>query len=375
MRYMLWVLTVILMVFALLVALSYVQHPPPTQPWPAGLGTIKDVPARYPTRPMSAGASRLVALAKPLEITPAQHAVSGYVRFAIEGTGEAIPEPSAEVAELLRTHGADLERVRMHLLSGPVIAWPVEMSGEWLTPPNLGGLSDLRSLLCASALDRARRGDAGAWDDLHAAWRIDGSLWNRPDTPSLSSALRSARTITALARKMPAPEPPWAAELFRLDARRAMLLSMQADAWTAWTQFGKTWFPPVRSAAVSLAETDRQMAEWLATYADCSFDSDTFERGYSHLVGHNNFLAGFSGGKYSKAWRDVFRFHAERELTERVFAARRGAPATSSSACIDGGWEYVRAKDGAVTIRYRGVMQAAEKDAVQFPLQMTVRRR
>jgi len=77
-------------------------------------------------------------------------------------------------------------------------------------------------------------------------------------------------------------------------------------------------------------------------------------------------------GSRSADWQGVFPLNAERELTQRALAARRGAPPKpASSACIDGGWEYVPAKRG-VTIRYKGAMQPTPKDAIDYPLEVTV---
>ena len=115
------------------------------------------------------------------------------------------------------------------------------------------------------------------------------------------------------------------------------------------------------------------MAEWLATYADCSFDAVTYDRGFAELLGGVAQSLAVSGSR-SADWQAVFRLNAERELTQRVFAARRGEPPQpASTACIDGGWEYVPAKPG-VTIRYKGAMQPTPDNAIDYPLEMTIGR-
>lgn len=383
MRYVGLALVILIIVIIAVLAVRVIVRPPSavTHPWPAGLGTLEDFPRRHPAQAMSSGAETLISLARPLEIelrpgvpdrpaVPLFRDLTDYINRSVERTDTGtIDAPPASVTEMLAGHAADIERIRRHLLSGAPVVWAFDpRSGPDQAPANLIGNLRLQRVLCASALDRARRGDRGAWDDLHAAWRIDEPLWRRIDVTSVLIALHGARTIGALAVKMPAPEAPWIAEIQRLDARQAMLATMQADAWRTWLRASS----PIRGVTARSVDKEREMAEWLATYADCSFEKSTFEQGWSYYV------SGSRGGLHlpslTSAWQRTFRYNAERELTERVFAARRGAPPEpQSKACIDGRWEYEEGDDRALTIRYQGVIQPVEKGETAYPLEMTIR--
>src|SRR5688572_11529323 len=130
------------------------------RPWPDGLGTLAAVPDRYPPQDENEAARKLVTLAGSVA---ENDAVTTYVRQEIARGELTIAEPPAI---------ADLSAIRDLLLREP-ITWKRNLAQQH--GGLLGTVAMHRTLmraLVASALERARRNDIAAWDDLHAVWNL-----------------------------------------------------------------------------------------------------------------------------------------------------------------------------------------------------------
>ena len=191
-------------------------------PWSAGLGSLDDAPRHFPLVTQSAGATKLVALASRahIDMVPRYHArdtdkamkpneqgadvrkaLGDYIKEQFERSGDAIDAPPPLAAHYLAENDAALNAVRDHLLSGAPIAWDTNVREGVDQPlPNLLGIMHLQRALAARALDKARRNDPAAWDDLHASWELNRSLWHRPDLISILIALATTRMSNAAAR-------------------------------------------------------------------------------------------------------------------------------------------------------------------------------
>ncbi|HEX6159918.1 MAG TPA: hypothetical protein VF111_07115, partial [Thermoanaerobaculia bacterium] len=208
-------------------------------PWPLGAGPAGAVASRYPNQETTPAAQRLTQLAKyfriplgpkregdPAIARPLQRDLEPYLDAQIARPSFAVDPAPPLLVSIFGT--AQFAAIRAELLRGEPIGWPVrfERSGS---PPNLTGHLMLHRLLIASALERARRGDAGAWDDLRASRELNRSLWSRPEVLSHVVALQMTRTAVAAARKLPPPAPPWFEEMLGEEMEPRFVRSLQAE--------------------------------------------------------------------------------------------------------------------------------------------------
>ena len=346
--------------------------------WPLGLGTVDEVPLRYPPRAMNGAAARLIALATPLGIdltpramTPAappaarplefvRGQLTGWVEDQIRLPTPAIEPLPSESGEYLAGRAADLTAVTTLLLSDEPVVWPEAMSDPGSPLPNLGGLMALQRVLIGRALDRARIGDRGAWSDLHAAWRLVRPLTERHEIVATLVALRGARHVAAAARKLPLPEPPWLREMLAFDFRRPLAAAYQAEAWRLrYRVYAETTIDPPESPLGSFARkgVDAVMApytnaatadiagRWRRIAADfaatrvCDSDpqalSDRYPLARWNVIGRQ-----MATPNLNAAWQRVLAFTPHREATVRALAVRRGAPPQPESSCSGERWIY-----------------------------------
>ena len=267
---------------------------------------------------------------------------------------DALP---SESGEYLAGRAADLTAIQTLLLSDEPVTWVEEFASQLRPMPNLGGLFRLHQVMIARALDRARAGDRGAWDDLRAVWNLARSLARRHETISNLIALGMTRNVLVAARKMPLPPPAWLQEIRAFDFRRAMIAAAQADAFRmndrvyvettvdssplAQRAVDTVMAPYTRMAAADIARSWRNVAVKIASSADCSLDVDALEQSTAWW---NVPARHLSTPNLQEGWRRQARFTAEREATFRALALRAGAPPQPESDCADGRWIY--AEDG-----------------------------
>lgn len=320
--------------------------------WTMGLGTLDSVPKRYPPRKTNAAALELERLAKPVGVDfhgrrdPGADEVAAYLRAQL-----ARPEATIDPAPaFLEQNRAGIDAVRTHLLSAGPLEWELDLGRGLGGPmPSYRSQMQLGRLLTANALDRARRGDPGAWDDLRAEWELSRNLWQRPEMISSMIGLTLARHIAAAARKMPAPAPAWFDEVRTFDYRKAMLASLQSDTWIIGAELrvasnddpGMNPIRRVRDWAAKpymiLARADflahqREMAAVLAKTTTCALDAETFQQ--VEEPAWWNRIGGIVMPNTMLMWQRVFRFRAELELAEHALGLRSGA----QSQCSDGTW-------------------------------------
>src|SRR5687767_9592917 len=189
------------------------------QPWPHGLGTLAAVPDRYPPHQENAAARKLTELAGAIA---ENEAVIAYVRQEVARGDLTSAEPPAI---------PDLTAIRDLLLREPVV-WKRDISVQH--GGHLGKVRMFKSLvraLVASALGRARKNDATAWEDLHAAWNLTESLDEHPHLILRVVALSMTRTINAVAWKMPLPVPAWFGEVQERDFIHPLFETLQHENW------------------------------------------------------------------------------------------------------------------------------------------------
>lgn len=331
--------------------------------WPAKLGSLSEVPKRFPDTEQSEGATKLIALAsaahvnlaprnrsssmpetKPDPMQATRKAIGEYVQTQLERSGDAIDAPPPAVADYLAENGAALDAIRDHVLSGVPIVWESKISKGFDAPiPNLTGHMALQKIFAARALDKARSKDASAWEDLRASWRLNRGLWSRPDMISIIIALGSSRIGNAAARKMPLPAPAWLGETFTFDYSGPMASAQQTDAWVIHrgAERALPWKDVLREVEYRL-----QGAEYLnvmRTYTDevlkskaCDAMSPEFATARASLKSSETLAA---VPNLVEVWHRLIRFRAELEATERVLQLRAGEKLTVNSRCSDGTWQ------------------------------------
>jgi hypothetical protein len=232
-------LAMIALWIAVVVVTNRSERSSQSREWPMGLGRLESVPERYLPRSTNASAHELMRLSAAAGIefdmrksrtqTADSDTVKEYVRAQLERADRGLDPAPAIVTKRREA----LEAVRDHLLSAEPPVFDVDIRRVSHAPnPNLLAHMRLSRLLTADALDRARAGDARAWDDLHAQWNLTKGLSHRPEFASAFIALTMTSDLVVAARRMPGPAPSWFDEVRTFDYRRALLAAMQADTWT-----------------------------------------------------------------------------------------------------------------------------------------------
>lgn len=308
--------------------------------WPMGLGRLDSVPARYPKQSRTPAAAELERIAATIPKGPPDP-IAEYVNKQLQRIDRAIdpaPPPTA-----------DVDAIRAILLSNRPIGWDVDIARGSSAPlPNLLAQMKISRLLTASALERARLGDANAWEDLRAQRALSRGLWQRPEMISVMIAMAIDRNVIAAARKMPHPAPSWFDEIRTFDHRKALLAATQADTWTLSTVMNeyaagddagknplRRFFDrTVRAPYTELSRADlvtlqRLTAIDLAKVTTCELTGMP-----PRDIAWWNQPAKMLTPDITSAWRRVFRLRAEIELTEHALGLRSGP----QSQCSDGQW-------------------------------------
>jgi hypothetical protein len=355
---------------------QHTRNDPKRPQWPLGLGTLDDVPKRYPPRDTSNDAARLTALAAAvgvdLTVPPARPradrtTLNRWLDAQLTRADDHVDPPPPELV----VDDAAFAALRAYLLGRAAIIWPTDVVAAAQAPlPNLYGNYTLTRLLIAHALVSP----ATASDDLCAAWRLQRALWHRPELISKQVALAGTRMINAAARRLPA-KPAWFDEMEAIDYRRSILAAQQAEAWTVRKEveddrrdadriIDVIVQPYEEVCAANLAAVMRRTADRLARSRDCAVDP-SFDVPFWNRLGHR------SMANAGAVWQRVARFQAELEATERIFAIKAGrwTPTLEHSDCVDGSWTFA---DG--TLRFSREIPA-RRPMLNVPLTYSAPRR
>ena len=305
------------------------------RPWPGGMGTLDSVAGRFPPQQANDASSKLMALADAL---PRSEAVDEFVAREIARGELTIGEPPAL---------AEVSAIRELLLREPIV-WERHMEiGDADAQAIRAGMMTAARTLVASALTKARASDPAAWEDLHAVWKLAGTLDGQPLVMMRTAALTMARMVNAVAWKMPLPAPGWLGELRERDAVGPLLEAFQHQAASYWEDGARMF--PTKWLATSV-EHDRRIAEELSETTRCDVKPRANQLGVD----------------LTSVWRRAFRYRAEREATANALRVREGKPIEATSRCSDGGWTF----DGT-TLRFSREIATAAPDRA-MPLVLRV---
>jgi hypothetical protein len=346
----------------------------PERAWPMGLGTLDRARQRYPTAPASAAAFALVdEVAKVgIDIAPRtsrtrpevgrntalRETIGSYLTRQTRKPSPAIEPPGEELADYLAAHAGDLATIRSIILGDEPVVWAVDRQSRRQPIPNLLGHMVLTRLLVVNALDRARRNEPEAWEDLRAAMALSRGLWERPEMISALIALAIDRNISAAARKMPLPPPAWFADFLQFDYRRALLAARQAETsaiseaiYAEMTvdasrrglirMVDTALAPYTRLCTADSIDAERHAAASAAATTACDVDPREMTRRRREELAWWNYPARrISSVNLDSPWQRLNRFRVELEATERALRLRAGAPPLPRSSCSDGKWIY-----------------------------------
>ena len=356
---LLWLVVVVVCVFAgLWIGSAAMNRRAGDKPWPAGLGTLREVDARHPKQTASAAARRLTELARPVGIDftgkkpddAIRAEIAIYVQAQHQQATPAIGEPPTGVVAYFDQNTLQINALRDHLLSGSEVQWAVDREQGFEAPlPNLLAHLHTARLLTARALVQGRANRIAAWDDLHAAAAVGRSLESRSELISHLIALAVARMVNAAAWKLPLPVPAWWSATESVDQRRILLGAMQAETSMMWHRadasmkgvFYRLASPYTRYAMASYAIHQRETAELISTLTDCGLDAAAFDAKRRALIPRWNVMARVAAPNLASIWSRALRYEAEREATANALRVRAGQPIVERSQCSDGSWTYM----------------------------------
>lgn len=307
------------------------------KPWPGGMGTLDSVLDRFPPLQANDASGNLTALGNAL---PKNEAVDDFVWREIERGERATGEPPAL---------SEVSVIRELLLREPIVWERHGGIGDAHAEAMRAVQMTVARALVASALTKARANDPAAWEDLHAVWKLARALDGHPQMMAQTAAFSMARTINAVAWKMPLPAPAWFGELQERDNVRPLLEAFQYQTASYWED-GAQMFP-TKWLAKSV-EHDRLIAEELFNVTRCDVNAPVNELGTD----------------LTSVWRRAFRYRAEREATANALRVRDGTSIDTASRCSDGEWMF----DGT-TLRFSREIAIAAPDR-SMPLVLRVKR-
>jgi hypothetical protein len=335
------------------------------QPWPAGLESADALMRRYPPTKTNAAARRLVALAARVGVdfnrrsrtkVTKQAAVNAWLMAQATATTDRLTAPPQEVSAWMAGNATGLAALREHLVSGDPIQWDFSGGADSTAAfPNLLAHLQLSRQLVASGLLRELRGEAGAWDDLHAAWELSAILQRRPELICRLVALGIARQVNTAARMLSQPAPAWFAEVTATDFVKTFMESMQFETVDAGKRVAaqrgfRGWLG--RLQYPSYVTFQRAILSDVSATTACGADVNAiYQRRAEELPSWNR--APVSVPSIASVWVRAWRYRIEREATANALRVHAGLPVGRASACSDVSWTTAPASDG-VLLQYNG---------------------
>jgi hypothetical protein len=320
-----------------------------SSPWPS------NVASDFPNREENESATRLLATVARFgdDLPKARADLSNYIRHT-----ETPPD-------FLQKHANTIRTLRAQIVSNPLPVWPLHVD-DILEPPAPPYATHMQLFMLFGADALAHRVDAAAWTDLHAAWILARSLWDRPEPMSVMIALSGTRVICSVAARLQPPAPAWWHEVAAFDSGRPLVHSIEYEAWATrqradrypigesdGTRFDdvvhRVVAPIARPISAARAGIAVGKMHQIAVAAESADPCEPF------VVGEMAEWSGFV--------RRFHRFRIEREGVDK-FLKRDFSPA---SQCRNGRWNY----DGK-TLAFHGALPPAMWRATMIPLRYDV---
>ncbi len=294
--------------------------------------------------------------------------------------GDSIETPPANLQVFLSQKGDTIDAITRLLIGGQKIQWE---SRQRDTPEAyrrsaraLRGNFRLAQLLCARALVAQRNGEtAQAWRYLEAAVKLGQTLGERTDTLSQLISIAQISTAVRAARSLDAPVPDWVWALNNDDRVDAMLQVREIEAirmlegenYTNASAQEQRELSGFVSAQLLAAAEVRGMSR-------CSVEESTYDKArdrHDHIYRDIQFSFG----------KTVFRAASLMLTTEGTMLVLRAKEARAADAeghwpeslalsdplCDPNVWNYERASDGSMSVRFTGDPRTVEGDTPNPP--------
>jgi hypothetical protein len=305
---------------------------------------------------------------------------------------DRIAAPPETLASFLSDHAAGVQYLVAQLKAGEPPVWEQDLGRLVETPiPFLKGHRALDQLLCASALEAQRRGrSAEALAAVEAAVRASASLQDRPELTSRVVELALAGTHAGTLRKLDGVPSAWSSESRGRDLRKAMIRSLQNEAWVTATLLDRAEATTTTTARIrglyekpyallAAADYSRALAHTAAALQAqqaCAFEPEALralDEQARDGIGLWNVVGRTALPSVAALWTAVDRARFQGELTEKVLELKRlrsassdGAwprqvPGIESSTCPGNRWTYVVSAGGGA------VLTASQSPAAAVP--------
>lgn len=329
-----------------------------------------------------------------------------YLDSQFDQPNDDIDAPPETVRQYLSEHAAELEAIRMHVLSSDLPRWELDMSsvGDVLFAlPTFLGSANFQKVLAVDILDKTRQGQTqAALKTLEVSWKLNQVWLERPEFIGQLVVIINSRSQASVMRKMQGLPTEWQDRIARFnqyDLPQAYLRGLYSEAFysvsarkypaiylfhqfalfeaidsssggssdgfsVALPQWLSSLFDPLLKPYVRLSAVDhfdrmRQAVLKLPEQDFCTFNPDEFEKQLRQgTVWWSIFPSGGWAGQWHKVGKAVLRFElTQKVLQVKTLAAKQGRlpkqiPGIESSVCRDGKWIYQLTPNGTASISF-----------------------
>jgi hypothetical protein len=358
---------------------------------------------RYPQQPDSPAGIELDKLTRPLGIqmcgvrakdTPEikkQAEVLQSLGRVLSDCGHAASDACAalprELEAFLAVEARRLEAIETHILGGGPLLWAQDVHKGMAAPiPHLLGHRQLQNVLLTRVLWLAGQGQRDAAErSLEASWVLNASFTERPDLLSRLIAVAVSGMQTGVLRTLKQPAPAWRPRMQRRAFAEGIRVPFQLEAWN-WTRYTKGQWgvfdvsymedgvtppstltgtigralttPYVRLSCAGMSEALLSATETFRAQKRCDFDVEAYSKEFEDSFPRWNIIGRIATPSVIRAFTSMRYADLDRELTERVLAARAARQATGSwpsaaapsTVCEGVVWQSSAGGDGSLTI-------------------------
>jgi len=359
--------------------------------------------ARYPQQPDSPVGVELDKLTRPLGIqmsgvrakdtdevkkqAEALQSLGRVISDCDHTASDACATLPHELEAFLAVEAVRIETIETHILESGPLLWAQDVGKGMAAPiPHLLGHRQLQNVLLTRALWLAGQHQRDAAErSLEASWALNASFTGRPDLLSRLIAVAVSGMQTGVLRTLKQPAPAWQPRMQQRDFAAEIRVPFQLEAWN-WTRYTKgPWgvfdvsymedgvtppstvtgaigraltAPYVRLSFAGVSEAMLSATETLRAQKRCDFDVEAYSKQFEDSFPRWNIIGRIATPSLVRAFTSMRYADLDRELTERVLAARAARQATGSwpsaaspsTVCEGVVWQSSTGDDGSLTI-------------------------
>lgn len=325
-----------------------------------------------------------------------------FLETELEKTTGSQSSPAPEsLRSYLQSRKAEFQAIRSHLLNSELPIWErdlkrrLDINSPW---PSMLGLLNLQKLLILDVLEKNRLGqDQAGIDSLEASWKLNQTLWDRPDLISQVIAILVAKLQAGALRKIDGLPAQWQQRAIARDYQNSMLKSLEMESWLNYglannpqMGFGDKLTPLeglyIRLSAIDISQKMRKKFAKLEFENICSFDSEAFDAEMADSIAWWNQLGQIAMPSLSGQWRKAGKMMLDWELTQKVLqaktlAAEQGTwpetlPDLDSKVCPGERWIYQINGDRSISLSFSKNLDwlLAQEGSIDLPLSYSSKR-